>query len=93
MELIDFKDRLERSANGNKVVFSSIEKTYLFGKHYELTGRTVNRNCSSCHPYAYKILLNHINLNKSPQEMYFQKYDKPVPNRYKNNTEWIQSKL
>ena len=97
MELKDFKEKLEQKQKGMNIALTSAQRTFLFGTYYELTGRTANINCSSCDTYTYKILLNYLKIqeptDKTIQEQYEEKYNKPVPNRYKNNKEWIKSKL
>jgi hypothetical protein len=52
-----------------------------------------NISCSTCDSYTYKILLNHLNNEKSLEEQYYQKHGKKLPNRYKNDLDWIKSKL
>ena len=93
MELKDFKEKLEQKKQGLNIALTSAERTFLFGKYYELTGRTANINCSSCDAYTYKILLNHLNMDKTIEQKYFEKYGKTVPNRFKNDKQWIESKL
>jgi len=93
MELIDFKEKLEQKQKGMNIALNSKQRAFLYGSYYEITGRTANINCSSCDNYTYKILLNWLNQNISDEQMYFEKYKKPVPNRYKNNNDWIKSKL
>lgn len=93
MELKDFKEKLEQKQKGMNIALTSKQRAFLFGTYYELTGRTANINCSSCDTFTYKILLNYLKLDKSLAQQYEEKYNKPVPNRYKNNTEWIKSKL
>ena len=97
MELIDFKDKLEQKQKGLNIALTSAQRTFLYGCYYEITGRTANINCSSCDSYTYKILLNYLKIqeptDKTIQEQYFEKFDKPVPNRYKNDVEWIKSKI
>lgn len=93
MELIDFKEKLEQKKKGMNIALNSKQRAFLYGSYYEITGRTANINCSSCDNYTYKILLNWLNQNISDEQMYFEKYKKPVPNRYKNDKQWIKSKL
>lgn len=97
MELIDFKEKLEQKQKGMNIALTSAQRTFLYGCYYEITGRTANINCSSCDTYTYKILLNYLNIQepteKTIEEQYFEKYGKTVPNRYKNDKQWIESKL
>ena len=93
MELRDFKEKLEQKQKGMNIALSSKERAFLFGTYYELTGRTANLNCSACDTFTYKILLNHLKQDKTITEQYEEKYNKPVPNRYKNDKEWIRVKL
>jgi len=97
MELIDFKDKLEQKQKGLNIALTSAQRTFLYGCYYEITGRTANINCSSCDNYTYKILLNYLKIlepkETTIQEQYFEKYGKQVPNRYKNDSDWINSKL
>lgn len=97
MELIDFKDKLEQKQKGLNIALTSAQRTFLYGCYYEITGRTANINCSSCDSYTYKILLNYLKIlepkETTIQEQYFEKYGKQVPNRYKNDSDWINSKL
>lgn len=93
MELKDFKERLIKRKQGLNVTFTSAERTFLYGTYYKLTGRMADMSCSSCDSYTYKILLNHLNNEKSLEEQYYQKHGKKLPNRYKNDLEWIKSKL
>ena len=97
MELIDFKDKLEQKQKGLNIALTSAQRTFLYGCYYEITGRTANINCSSCDAYTYKILLNYLKIlepkETTIQEQYFEKYGKKVPNRYKNDSDWINSKL
>ena len=97
MELKDFKEKLEQKQKGMNIALSSAQRAFLYGTYYEITGRTANINCSSCDTYTYKILLNYLKIqeptDKTIQEQYFEKFDKPVPNRYKNDVEWIKSKI
>lgn len=97
MELIDFKDKLEQKKKGMNIALNSKQRAFLFGTYYEITGRTANINCSSCDSYTYKILLNYLKIQepkgKTIKEQYEEKYNKPVPNRYKNDKQWIKSKL
>lgn len=93
MELKDFKEKLEQKQKGMNIALTSKQRAFLFGTYYELTGRTANINCSSCDTFTYKILLNYLKLDKSLAQQYEEKYNKPVPNRYKNDKEWIKSKL
>jgi|TARA_B110000908_G_C10195913_1_gene422875 hypothetical protein len=62
MEIIDFKERLQRTQKGSRVVFTPEEKTFLFGTYFNLTGKIAKSSCGSCHNYTYKILLNYINI-------------------------------
>jgi hypothetical protein len=97
MELIDFKEKLEQKQKGMNIALSSAQRTFLYGSYYEITGRTANINCSSCDSYTYKILLNYLKIQEPKettiQEQYFEKFNKQVPNRYKNDVEWIKSKI
>jgi len=97
MELKDFKEKLEQKQKGMNIALSSSQRAFLYGSYYEITGRTANINCSSCDTYTYKILLNYLKIlepkETTIQEQYFEKFNKPVPNRYKNDAEWIKSKL
>lgn len=97
MELIDFKDKLEQKQKGLNIALTSAQRTFLYGCYYEITGITANINCSSCDSYTYKILLNYLKIQEPKettiQEQYFEKYGKPVPNRYKNDVQWIKSKI
>ena len=97
MELKDFKEKLEQKQKGMNIALSSAQRTFLYGCYYEITGRTANINCSSCDSYTYKILLNYLKIlepkETTIQEQYFEKYGKQVPNRYKNDSDWIKSKL
>ena len=97
MELKDFKEKLEQKQKGMNIALSSAQRTFLYGCYYEITGRTANINCSSCDTYTYKILLNYLKIlepkETTIQEQYFEKYGKQVPNRYKNDSDWIKSKL
>jgi hypothetical protein len=97
MELIDFKEKLEQKQKGMNIALSSAQRTFLYGTYYEITGRTANINCSSCDSYTYKILLNYLKIQEPKettiQEQYFEKFNKQVPNRYKNDVEWIKSKI
>ena len=97
MELIDFKDKLEQKQKGLNIALTSAQRTFLYGCYYEITGRTANINCSSCDSYTYKILLNYLKIlepkETTIQEQYFEKYGKKVPNRYKNDKQWIKNKL
>ena len=97
MELIDFKEKLEQKQKGMNIALTSAQRTFLYGCYYEITGRTANISCSSCDSYTYKILLNYLKIQEPKettiQEKYFEKYGKPVPNRYKNDVDWIKSKI
>lgn len=97
MELRDFKEKLEQKQKGMNIALTSAQRTFLYGCYYEITGRTANINCSSCDTYTYKILLNYLKIQEPKetiiQEQYFEKYGKQVPNRYKNDKQWIKSKL
>jgi hypothetical protein len=97
MELIDFKEKLEQKQKGMNIALSSAQRTFLYGTYYEITGRTANINCSSCDSYTYKILLNYLKIQEPKettiQEQYFEKFNKQVPNRYKNDKQWIKSKI
>lgn len=97
MELTDFKEKLEQHQQGMNIALTSNERVFLYGCFYEITGRTANINCSSCDTYTYKILLNYLKIQepteKTIEEQYFEKYGKTVPNRYKNDKQWIESKL
>ena len=97
MELKDFKEKLEQKQKGMNIALTSAQRTFLFGTYYEITGRTANISCSSCDTFTYKILLNYLKIQepsgKTITEQYEEKYNKPVPNRYKNDKEWIKSKL
>lgn len=93
MELKDFKERFEKRKEGLNVTFTRTERTYLYGMYFKLTGRPANTNCSACDSFTYKILLNHINLDISIESQYEKKHGKRVPNRYKNDKQWIESKL
>jgi hypothetical protein len=95
MELKDFKQRLEKKINFCAIFFNNTEKTFFKGAYYEITGKHANFNCGVCENSIYKTLLDH--LNKEPEltlsEQYINKYNKPLPNRYKYNETWIKSKL
>lgn len=84
MELKDFKKRFIQKREGMNIRFTKEERTFLYGKYYELTGKTANISCSSCDSFTFKILLNHLNIqeaNKPKEKVKKNKTKKNASNK------------
>ena len=95
MELKDLKEKLRKKTDFCAVSFDEVELTFLKGVFYEITGKAPRLNCSVCVTQFYKTLYLHAckDTELTLEEQYINKYDKPLPNRYKYNEDWIKSKL
>jgi len=98
MELIEFKEKLRKKVNYCAVFFNDTEKAFLNGTYYEIFGKIPKQNCNGCAIDTYKRLLKHLEETEQSEELtlaeqYTEKYNKPLPNRYKYNEDWIKSKL
>lgn len=95
MELKDLKEKLRKKTEFYAVSFDEVEMTFLKGVFYEITGKAPRLNCSVCISNFYKTLYLKAckDTELTLEEQYINKYNKPLPNRYKYNEDWIKSKL
>lgn len=95
MELKDLKEKLRKKTDFCAVNFDEVELTFLKGVFYDITGKAPRLNCSVCVTEFYKTL--YLKACKQTEltleEQYINKFNKPLPNRYKNDKQWIKEKL